>query len=270
MSHLQAIILGAVQGLTEFLPVSSSGHLVILQSYLGFEKPLIFFDVLVHGATLAVVVLYFRQDLFRILGSLTHRNSISPSVKEARKMFYLLLVGTISTGALAIFLEPKIEIFFVGSLLPSVMLIVSGCLLWIVKKIPQRWRGTRKLNLKFALLIGLIQGIAIIPGISRSGSTISLGLLLGLKRETAFRFSFLLSIPAILGALVLETKRIAQTTEAGANIFSLALAVLIAFVVGYFSLKLLHRLLKENKFFLFSYYCWAVGAVILGLNLINL
>ena len=211
----EAVILGAVQGLTEFLPVSSSGHLVIFQHIFNLKEPEVLFDVGVHIGTLVAVIIFFRKELHCIIASvfrffdgiLKKKVSFKDAPQDTDiKLALLIIAGTIPTGILGLFLYKIVGRIFSSVVLVGLMLIVTGLLLIITVLIKKNDKGIERFSIKDALIIGLIQGISIIPGISRSGSTIAFGLFLGLERETSARFSFLLSIPAIIGAAILNSK----------------------------------------------------------------
>ena len=262
MNALQALILGIVQGLTEFLPVSSSGHLVIMQHYLGFTEPLLLFDVMLHAATLAAVVIYFRQDLWGMILSLIRLKKKTPQEILHRKMFYFILLGTIPTAVLGIFFNSWINFFFLSVVFTSFMLLFTGILLWVGerKERPEgEVRKIGKMRATDALLIGIMQGVAIMPGISRSGATISTGLLRGIKKELAFRYSFLLSIPAIIGALGLQLREAFLEKNLPSHLLPWVGGALSAAIIGYLSLTLLRKAVIKKKLSIFAYYCWIVG-----------
>jgi len=262
VNALQALILGIVQGLTEFLPVSSSGHLVIMQHYLGFTEPLLLFDVMLHAATLAAVVIYFRQDLWGMILSLIRLKKKTPQEILHRKMFYFILLGTIPTAVLGIFFNSWINFFFLSVVFTSFMLLFTGILLWVGerKERPEgEVRKIREMRATDALLIGIMQGVAIMPGISRSGATISTGLLRGIKKELAFRYSFLLSIPAIIGALGLQLREAFLEKNLPSHLLPWVGGALSAAIIGYLSLTLLRKAVIKKKLSIFAYYCWIVG-----------
>lgn len=273
INTLHALILGIVQGLTEFLPVSSSGHLVIMQHYLGFREPLLLFDVMLHGATLAAIVIYFRHDLWGIILSLIRLKKKTPQEILHRKMFYFILLGTIPTAVLGIFFnffKSWINFFFVSVVFTSFMLLFTGTLLWVGerKERPEGkeslekegpGKGIGKMRVTDALLIGIMQGIAIIPGISRSGATISTGLLRGIKKEFAFRYSFLLCIPAIIGALGLQLREASLEKNLPSHLLPWVVGALSAAIIGYLSLIILKKAVIKKRLSIFAYYCWIVG-----------
>ena len=275
MNLIEAIILGIIQGLTEFLPVSSSGHLVLLQQLLGLKEAEIFFDVCVHLGTLVAVIIVFRQEikniimallrLFALAGQKDHLRLAIESDPEL-KMALLIVIGSIPTAILGLAFSSIADRLFASVFIVGLMLLVTGSLLWITRWAGKQARQTSgdRLTMKNAFFIGTVQGLAIIPGISRSGSTISIGLLLGIKRELAARYSFLLSIPAIVGAGLLSLKDSLGGPDLTIQI-PLAGAATAA-IVGYVALKLLLQVVKKGGLSLFAPYCWLIGilAIVLG------
>ncbi len=270
MTILKAIILGVVQGLTEFLPISSSGHLVLAQSILKITEPPLFFDVMLHFGTLMAVVVFFWKDIWEILSGIFGRDpNIGRSTSHyetkysARRFALYIMIGTIPTVIIALILKKTIEDAFANPFLVSITLIITGIILFLSGRIGQR---ERTLNIGSAFIIGIAQGIAAIPGISRSGTTISAGLMLGIDGEKAARFSFLLSLPAILGAAILEFK---DVKSVDVSIIAVLLGVLVAFIVGYISIKFLLGIVVRGHFSRFAYYCWAVGVLGIIWNLVK-
>ena len=254
---LEAVILAVIQGLTEWLPVSSSGHLVIAKTFLDLNPPLIF-DVMLHFGTLIVVLAVFRNDILKIFKALVKRNFNSQEGKFALH----IIVGSIPIAIIGVTFYSFIKSLFSNLLAAGVALLVTGCVLFISEK----RLGTKKMNTLDSLLVGLAQAIAIIPGISRSGLTISTGLLRKIDKATAFRFSFLLSVPAIIGATIIEVK---DLVVGNVDVLPVAVGVIVSMLVGYASLKLLQKIVMTEKFHLFAYYCWAVGVTIVVFTLIG-
>jgi undecaprenyl-diphosphatase len=248
---IEALILAVVQGLTEWLPVSSSGHLVITQKLLELNPPLIF-DVMLHLGTLIVVLIVFRNDIIDIIKAVAKRDFKT----EEGKLALLIVVGSIPIGVIGFVFHDVIEPLFSNLLAVGIALIITGSVLFFSEK----RIGKRKMGFLDSLLVGLAQGVAIIPGISRSGMTVATGLLRKIDQATAFRYSFLLSVPAVLGATVMESRDIVMGNIEIAPLF---LGVIISMIVGYGSLKLLHRIVMSEKFHLFAYYCWVLGIVII-------
>ena len=267
MGWFQAIVLGIVQGLTEFLPISSSGHLVLFQSFLGLREPEIFFDVSVHIGTLVAVCIFFFNDIKQMAAALFSASTWSTKgdvgllkrmceTPELR-LFCLIIVGTVPTVLIGLSLRPMADILFSSIRVVGIMLLVTGFLLWFTRGVKAKGRNTAELNLWDALCVGTMQGLAILPGISRSGSTIAMGLFKGLSRETAARYSFLLSIPVIVGAMVLELA--GASSSVLPPVGPTVLGACVAGVVGYFALKVLMHLVRQGNLYVFAPYCWLLG-----------
>ena len=279
MTLLEAILLGILQGLTEFLPISSSGHLVLAQMFLGLKEPLVFFDVMLHVGTLAAVLVVYREAIGKLVtGGVStladtqfwRKPSAGFNASTELKFIWLILLGSIPTGVIAVLFKTELESFFDEVRLVSIMLILTGVILQLPRLRSQDAdssdASTEKLKTWHAPLIGIAQGCAITPGISRSGTTISLALFLGIPAKTAAEYSFLLSIPAILGAVALKIRDVEDTTI---PLYIVGAGMLAAFIVGYIALRLLLVVLNRGKFSLFSYYCIALGLVSLLIALIQ-
>ncbi|MBW1735082.1 MAG: undecaprenyl-diphosphate phosphatase [Deltaproteobacteria bacterium] len=261
MTSVETILLGVVQGLTEFLPVSSSGHLVIFKNILGFKEPELLLDVALHLGTLLAVCVYFRSDLRKMAEELWGM-AVSGKGRGDRPGPYaslalMVVVGSFPTALIGITFKTPLERMFGSVSTVGVMLVITGIITGLTKFIPADRGALTRVGPLAALAIGTAQGLAIIPGISRSGSTIVCALLLGLNRDLAGRFSFLLSIPAIIGALLLQF-------EAGAiekvGLVSILWGFASAALVGFMALKLLMGMVRKGHFYYFAPYCWAVGA----------
>jgi len=265
MDALTSMILGIVQGLTEFLPISSSGHLVLFQHGFGFHEPELLLDTSLHVGTLLAVVLYFRRDvaamgreLRALIAPGGSGESPVPLLERLRgSMVTWVVVGNVPTAVIGAVFRGPLERLFGSVAVVGVMLLVTGGLLAVTKAVPE---GNRRLGLLTALAVGTAQGLAIIPGISRSGATIACGLLVGLNRESAARFSFLLSIPAIAGALGLQ---LATGTAQGPGAIVILSGGIAAAVVGLVALRFLMGLVRRGRFSWFAPYCWAVGFAVL-------
>lgn len=251
---LKYAFLGVVQGLTEFLPVSSTGHLLIFQSLLKVQDN-IAFDTVVHLATAVALIIYFRQDILRVL------NPKADSL--GRKMLWLLVVGTFFTGIVGIAFKDLFESLFSSVFYAGVFFIVTGLVILLGEHLGKGKRDLEKMKTKDAVLIGLAQGAAIIPSLSRSGTTISMALGLNLNRELAARYSFLLSIPAILGAGLLQSKGVFKAGTAGIGVWPLLLGFLTAFVSSWFAIKLLLGIIQRTSLRGFAYYCMLVGVIVM-------
>ncbi len=260
MDPIQAVILGFIQGVTEWLPISSTGHLRIAEHFFSLTLPLLF-DVTLHVGTLVIILLFFQKDIKNTLSSLAKGDFKS----ENGKLIPLIIVGTIPTALIGTFFSNAIEAYF-SSLLPIAgAFLACGVVLYFSKA---GHEGKENITYLEALAIGTAQGLALIPGISRSGLTIAIALLLGIRREKAFTFSFLLSVPAVIGALGLTLYEQNETlTFAGVGFTEILVGVAVSLVVSYFALKLLWKALAGKKFYLFAFYCWLVGAVLLALSL---
>ncbi|NLN06617.1 MAG: undecaprenyl-diphosphate phosphatase [Firmicutes bacterium] len=255
MGALEGIILGIIQGLTEFLPVSSSGHLVIFQQLLGVREAGITFEIMLHFGTLISVFFVFGGDIIRIL-----RNFYSK--KQERHFLLMLILGVIPTALMGVLLKGYFEGFYESPATTGFMLLVTGCLLYTLAYLRPGRKNEATMTAIDALLISVAQGIAIIPGISRSGATITSALWLGLNRETAVRFSFLVSIPVILGATLLEAKDLAVSGFSGLTASGLP-GMLAAFLSGILAIRLFVKVLRKGKFHYFAYYCWCAGIITL-------
>ena len=267
MSIFQAIVLGIVQGLTEFLPISSTGHLRIVPAFLGWEDPGAAFTAVTQLGTMAAVLLFFREDLRRIarawLGSL-RRPELRKSL-DARTGWYII-IGTIPIGIFGLAFKDQIEngardLYLIGS-----ALIVLGLVLLLAERVGTRDRNLEQLNRRDGIVVGLAQALALIPGVSRSGATITAGLFLGFDRTAAARFSFLLSIPAVVLSGLLELGSILGSEEGDdTSLLALGVATLMAFIVGYASIALLLRYLTRHSTIVFVVYRVALGSLVLVL-----
>lgn len=274
MTWWQAILLGVVQGATEFLPISSSGHLVLLQHLFGLTEPELVFDISVHMGTLLAVLYYFRADLKAIIWACTRRvlNSNTPGHRPHRashpnpdvRLAVLIVIGSIPTAVIGLCLYRYIDQIFSSLMLVGIMLIITGTFLWVTRRLPSGDKDVSSFTKKMALGIGLIQGLAIMPGISRSGSTIATGLLLGLNRETAARYSFLLSVPAIVGAVLLGAKDVTHMDTTA--LYVVMVGSVTAAIVGYGALSLLVFIVNQGRLHLFSPYCWILGIIAITLS----
>ncbi|NLC08302.1 MAG: undecaprenyl-diphosphatase UppP [Syntrophomonadaceae bacterium] len=250
MTLAEAVLLGVVQGLTEFLPVSSSGHLVIMQHFLGFQEAPLTFDILVHLGTVLAVIAAFWTEIMNIIRRPTQR------------LVVMILVASVPTGLIGIFFKNIFEGFFVSLTVVAIGLLVTGILIWLAEYLSFGYKTVREMTIVDALFIGTIQGVAITPGISRSGSTIAAGLFTGLDRELAAQFSFLLSIPAILGAALLECRHLIGG-QIEVDLLPLIIGPLVAAITGFMATKIVINLVKKGRLSIFSYYCWIVALLIL-------
>lgn len=266
MNWIEAVVLGVVQGLTEFLPVSSSGHLVLFQHLFGLVEPELLFDISVHVGTLMAVLVVFYRDILQMMEALVRLPGLVRSAGGWGALFAghpqirlmaMIVAGCIPTALLGVLFAKVAEQLFGTLWLVGAALLFTGTFLWFTQRQKTIERPIGKMQLKDALIIGLIQGLAIIPGISRSGATISAALYLGVDRELAGRFSFLLAIPAILGALVLGLD--SEAFHTGLPMGAIMSGSLTAAIVGYLALVVLLKMVKKGQLHRFAPYCWLVG-----------
>ena len=264
MDAVQAIVLGIVQGLTEFLPISSTAHLRIVPAFMGWEDPGAAFTAVTQLGTMAAVLLYFRADLWRIattwVASL-RRPELRPTL-DARMGWYIAL-GTIPIGVFGLVFADQIESGARDLYLIGTMLIVLGLILLLAERVARRDRGIEDITRRDGILVGFAQALALVPGVSRSGATITAGLFLGFDRASAARYSFLLSVPAVVISGLFELRKIGE--EEGAGVVPTALATLCAFVVGYASIAFLLRWLAHHSTAVFVAYRVALGVLVLVL-----
>ena len=249
MNLFNAIFLGFIQGVTEWFPISSSGHLAIIQSLFNMEVPMAF-DIFLHFASLIVIIFVFYKDIKEIIIGLIKKE------KKYIKLFLYLIIASIPAGIIGFLFNDLIENIFSNILFIGIFLIITSIILFSTKFIKN---NNKELNLKNAFIIGLFQAFAILPGISRSGSTISAGLLQGINPKEAVKFSFLLSIPVILGASILGIKDINQID----NLEYLLAGGIVTIITGIFTLKFLLKIIDKNKFKNFSLYCFILGTAII-------
>src|SRR5687768_7451307 len=264
MDAFQAIVLGIVQGLTEFLPISSTGHLRIVPAFLGWDDPGAAFTAVTQLGTMAAVLLYFRADLWRIARtwSASLRRSELRSEVDARMGWYIVL-GTIPIGIFGFVFADQIEsgardLYLIGS-----TLIVLGLVLLLAERVGRRDRAIEDIDRRDGIVIGFAQALALVPGVSRSGATITAGLFLGFDRASAARYSFLLSVPAVVISGLFELREIGD--EEGAGFGATLLATIAAFVVGYASIAFLLRWLTRHSTAVFVAYRVALGVLVLAL-----
>jgi undecaprenyl-diphosphatase len=271
LTLIESIILGLVQGLSEFLPISSSGHLAILQHFFGIEgESVLAFAVLLHlGTLISLVAVYYRiiweliLELLATLKDVVTGKGLQINKNETRKLGVMIVVATIPTGLMGVFFND----FFTGlyNSVPVIgfCLILTGCFLWLAERMGKKEKKIREMKFTDALFVGLCQGIAILPGISRSGATIVGSLFSGLNRELAVRFAFLISIPAILGAVVLEAPAAFAEGLDEQMIFSVIAGVAMAAISGYIAIKTMIRVVSNKKLYIFSFYTWIAGGLVL-------
>jgi undecaprenyl-diphosphatase len=265
MDAFQAIVLGIVQGLTEFLPISSTGHLRIVPAFLGWEDPGAAFTAVTQLGTMAAVLLYFRDDLWRIVTA-WFRSLREPELRgtlDARMGWYIGL-GTIPIAVFGFIFKDQIESGARSLYLIGTTLIVLGLLLLLAEKVATHERPLERITRRDAVVIGFAQALALIPGVSRSGSTLTAGMFLGFDRTSAARYSFLLSVPAVVLSGLFELRKVGE--EGGAGAFPTAIATLLAFLVGYATIAFLLRWLTSHSTAIFVVYRVLLGSLVIGLT----
>ena len=279
MNYLYAIILGLVQGIAEFLPISSSGHLALFETVLGADTLAALdgsacFNVLLHLATLAAVVIAYWSDVRDMLtecggivGDLRRRRSLVSGNVPARRLILMIILSTLPLFVFVPFhhaIERLSTIpWFIGA-----ALLLTGCLLYISDRLPRGEKTEKTMTVKDALLVGLAQCAALIPGLSRSGTTITAGMGCGFSREFAVRFSFLMSLLSVLGSVALKALDMLGEPLDTTLLLPYLVGMAVAFVTGYYSIKLLNRLVSKGKFGGFAYYCWGVGALAIVISVV--
>ena len=268
MNILQGIIIGIVQGLTEFLPVSSSAHLVFIQKLLGVQSSLAF-DTFLHLGTLIAVMWFFRYDIYKMLKSwwLSLGDILQGRFREGfyedpyKRLAWYVILATIPVGIVGVLFEDSVDALFAGALyVPAFFLFVTGTILYLSQRMPSGEVNYDTITKREALFMGLGQACAILPGLSRSGTTIAAGLTIGLNKEFAAKFSFILSIPAILGAFLLQVKDIGSAMDA--NFLPVFLGFIASIIAGYMAIKWMLDLIQNKSLDIFSYYCWLMGIIV--------
>jgi len=276
MSLLNAMILGLIQGIAEFLPISSSGHLSILNNLFGMtttEDGHMFFDVLLHLGTLFSVCVVYWQDIaemfYEVLGFL----HVGPLASERRqhypaaRLFLMIVLGTLPLF-LILPINDMMEGLYYKSVFIGIMLVLTGCILYIADKMQQGRKTEKNMGMLDAIIIGLCQAVATIPGLSRSGTTITAGLATGLRRDFAVKYSFLLSLPAVLGANILAFAKTIKNGIDWSCLPAYLIGTVVAILSGIASISLLKRIASKGRFGGFAYYCWVVGVLSIILTVI--
>lgn len=248
----QSIILGIIQGLTEFFPISSSAHLVIFQHFFNIKKEAPLLDAILHAGTLMATIFVFWNEIIKMIKDVPFIIRRKGTEKEGVRLIYLILIGTVPSVIIGLLFQEGIESSFSSPKQAGVFLLFTSLMIFLTKftRVKNRIRGYH------ALIIGIFQSLALLPGISRSGATIASALALGWEREFAFKFSFLLSIPAIAGANILE---LSNAQISNLNSTALITGFFISFISGFIALKILSPLVRRGKFYLFSIYCLIAG-----------
>lgn len=260
MSVFQALILGIIQGATEFIPVSSSGHLVLVPWLFGWDSSGLVFDAIVHWGTLLAILVYFADDIISIvtavLRGLVQRR---PFAEDESRLGWLIVLGTVPAAVIGYLFEAQFEALFEEPLWAAVFLLVTGGILLLSEWLHERDRPLSSLTPVDAVSIGFAQALAILPGISRSGATIATGLWRNLERATAARFSFLLMAPIVFGAGLLQTLDLFQGDTSSAALLPIGVGFVAAAVTGYFCIEFLLQYLQRATLRVFAYWCWAFG-----------
>ncbi len=274
MSYIEAIVLGIFQGVAEFLPISSSGHLSILQHLFGIKEGNLFFTQMLHfGTLISIVIVYFKDikfiviDFIKLIIDLARGKKIRELTKYQR-LGLLIIIGSVPTAIIGIAFEDFFETLYTSLIPIGIALIFTGFLLWLSEKKGRETKDVKDVTFLDSIIIGVLQGFAIIPGISRSGSTIVAGLFRGLKKPLATEFSFLLALPATFGAFLLGMIKVTREDNQILVNGPLLIGIILSTVVGVISIKLLIRVLNKNKLHYFSYYLWVVGAITIITQLI--
>lgn len=278
MGYFEAIILGLVQGLAEFLPISSSGHLALLQNIFAVNPDkVLFFAVMLHVGTLVSVLIIYGKDICELIvelcvtiKDLCTGKGLRLDERPVRKLGVMIIVATIPTALIGLLFNDLFESFYNSYVAIGIGFLVTGIIMYLAEKMGSANKGIEKMNFRNALFIGVLQGVAICPGVSRSGSTLVGGLTTGLKREFAVKFAFLISIPSILGSVVLE---LPDAIKAGIDpgiIGPLVCGVVVAAVSGFIAIKAMIKLVSNKKLSYFSYYVWVLGALTAGYGLFEM
>jgi undecaprenyl-diphosphatase len=273
LETIEAIILGIVQGITEFLPISSSAHIILVPWFFGWGEPGLSFNVAVHMGTLLAVLLFFRTDIYAMAVALP-RGVIAgnPLADPMSRMALIILLGSIPAGVIGVLLGDRIEGAFhttsggrlTLTVIASMLILIGVVMLFVERRLPQR-REFERIGWRDGILIGVAQAVALIPGTSRSGATITAGMILGLRKEVAARFSFLLGIPAVAGAGTLEAVKLFQNGLPVDDRLPFIAGAVAALIVGYLSIAFLLRFLQTNSVLVFTIYRCGLGVLIFAL-----
>lgn len=282
MTLINAIILGVIQGLAEFLPISSSGHLSILQEVLKVKNAGMFFDIMLHLGTLVAIFFAYWKDIKKLIVEgimiikdslhncfsffyyITHRQKQRKYIHIVntpyRKFVILIIISTIPTGIIGVLFKDIVEAASSSLLITGICLLITGVILLIADMLPDGKKRPNQVTYSQAGIIGVVQGLATLPGISRSGSTITACLLCGFDKGFAVKYSFIMSIPAVLGAVVLELKDFSKITVDSSELMNYGIGTLLAAIVGYICIKTMLVVVRGKRFKYFAYYCFIIGA----------
>ena len=277
MTYLQAVILGLVQGLAEFLPISSSGHLALLENFFGIkESDMLFLTVMLHFGTLIAVFIVFWKDIWELLQELVLTikdlctgKGLRLNERPVRKLGVMIIVACIPTALIGVLFGDIFEGLYSKPIAIAIMLICTAILLILAETYGGGDRTITNLNFRNSIFVGIVQGIAIVPGISRSGSTLFASLLCKLDREFAVKFVFLISIPTILGSLILELPDGLEAGVTGSELGPVIVGVLVAFLSGLFAIKVMLKVVTNRKLKYFSYYLFVVAAAVIIYSLVK-
>lgn len=276
MTYLQAAILGIVQGLAEFLPISSSGHLALLQYFFGVESDsVLLFTVMMHVGTLVSVFIIYRKDIWSLIKELIATikdlftgKGLRINSSPMRRMGFMIIVATIPTAIIGLLFEDFFESLYASIVSIAIGLIFTGTILLVAERMGKSDKGPMEMKWRHAIFIGIMQGIAICPGVSRSGSTLFGGLMAGLKREFAVEFAFLISIPSILGSVILEAPDALAGGADASMLGPIVLGVVLAAISGIVAIKAMIRVVSNKRLVGFSIYVWLVAAAVLAYSLV--
>ncbi len=271
MTLLEAIILGLVQGLAEFLPISSSGHLTLLQHFFGIEgESVLVFAVLLHlGTLISVFIVYWKDivelfiELCFVIADIFTGRGLGTKKNETRRLGYMIIVATIPTAIIGLVFNDLFVSFYSSLLAVGIGLLFTGTILWISERLNSSRAGIREMRFSSAILVGICQGIAITPGVSRSGSTLFGGLISGLNRELAVKFAFLISIPSILGSVILEAPAAFEQGMSMSLLVPVLAGVVVAAASGLVAIKTMISFVSKQKLCYFSYYTWVLGIAVI-------
>lgn len=277
MTYLNGIVLGIVQGLAEFLPISSSGHLTILQHFFGIEgDSVLLFTILMHVGTLAAVFIVYWSDiwalikeLFLTIWDLVRLKGLKLDERPIRKLGVMIIVASIPTAIIGVCFKDVFSSFYKSTLPTAIGLIITGFLLWIAERPRKEGVGIEKMTFASAIIIGTMQGFAITPGVSRSGSTLFGGLMTGLKREFAVEFAFLISIPSVLGSLIFEGGGGNLDTVVSNSLGPIIAGFICSLISGVIAIKVMIKIVSKYSLRYFSIYVWVVGTALIGYNIFN-
>ena len=277
MTYFEAIILGLVQGLAEFLPISSSGHLALLQNWFGIdETKVLLFTVLLHVGTLISVFIVYWKDIWELIvelcitiKDLCTGKGLKLEERPVRKLGVMIIVATIPTAIIGLVFNDFFDSLYTSVIPIGIGLIITGFLLLIAERMNSGNRTIENMNLRNAIFIGCVQGVAICPGISRSGSTLFGSLVCNLDRKFAVKFVFLISIPSILGSAILEAPEAIEAGVTAAELGPVIVGMVVAAIAGLVAIKGMIKIVQDKKLIWFSYYVWILGAIVVLVGIIG-